>query len=427
MSGQPVSDQQPPDVQAPPPNVLTDPHAVYTHMREQAAACPMRSLDGSLMWVVGRHEGVRSVLADPRFANDPASADAPLMQVNAMRNLGLAEELIPYLADTLLDNDGAGHSRLRRLVAPAFAARRILALRPRIERLTDDLLDEMAEHAEDGVVDFLGLFAYPLPITVICELVGVPVADRPAWLRWTHALSFEQEKLGETLGPLVEHTQALVERRRARPADDLISELIRAQDGDRLTDRELVTMVLSLVIAGHDTTANFLANGVWALLTHPDQLALVRADPELMPQAVHELLRWCGPVLVSRLRYVTEDADLGWASFQAGDAVMAALSGANHDSREFPDPERLDITRRHRTRGEAHVSFGAGPHYCLGAGLARHQAEVALGRLLTRWPSLSLAVSPEELNWQPVSGMRKLERLPLRLNGARQGAVSRPA
>ncbi|MEU2064584.1 cytochrome P450 [Streptomyces sp. NPDC013455] len=421
MSGQPVSDQQPP------PDVLTDPHAVYTHMREQAAACPMRSLDGSLMWVVGRHEGVRSVLADPRFANDPASAGAPLMQVNAMRKLGLAEDLIPYLADTLLDNDGAGHSRLRRLVAPAFTARRILALRPRIERLTDDLLDEMAEHAEDGVVDFLSLFAYPLPITVICELVGVPMADRPAWLRWTHALSFEQEKLGETLGPLVDYTQALVERRRARPADDLISELIRAQDGDRLTDRELVTMVLSLVIAGHDTTANFLANGVWALLTHPDQLALVRADPELMPQAVHELLRWCGPVLVSRLRYVTEDADLGWASFQAGDAVMAALSGANHDPREFPDPERLDVTRRHRTRGEAHVSFGAGPHYCLGAGLARHQAEIALSRLLTRWPSLSLAVSPEELNWQPVSGMRKLERLPLLLNGAQPGRVLRPA
>ncbi|MFJ9692470.1 cytochrome P450 [Kitasatospora sp. NPDC101183] len=155
-----------------------------------------------------------------------------------------------------------------------------------------------------------------------------------------------------------------------------------------------------------------------ALLTHPDQLALLRADPELIPQAVHELLRWCGPVLVSRLRYVTEDADLGWGSFQKGDVVMAALSGANHDPREFPDGERLDITRRHEARGEAHVSFGAGPHYCLGAGLARHQAEVALGRLLARWPSLSLAVSQEELNWQPVSGMRKLERLPLRLNGA---------
>ncbi|MFI8092794.1 cytochrome P450 [Streptomyces sp. NPDC086080] len=420
MSGQPVSDQQQsPGVHAPPPNVLTDPHAVYTQMREQAAACPMRSLDGSLMWVVGRHEGVRSVLADPRFANDPASAGAPLMQVNAMRNLGLAEDLIPYLADTLLDSDGAAHSRLRRLVAPAFTARRILALRPRIERLTDDLLDEMAEHAEDDVVDFLSRFAYPLPITVICELVGVPMADRPAWLRWTHALSFEQERLGETLGPLVDYTRSLVEHRRARPADDLISELIRAQDGDRLTDRELVTMVLSLVIAGHDTTANFLANSVWALLTHPDQLALVHADPELIPQAVHELLRWCGPVLVSRLRYVTEDADLGWASFQAGDAVMAALSGANHDPREFPHPERLDITRRNRTRGEAHVSFGAGPHYCLGAGLARHQAEIALARLLARWPSLSLAASPETLNWQPVSGMRKLQRLPLRLNGHR--------
>ncbi|MEH6372893.1 cytochrome P450 [Streptomyces sp. KLMMK] len=421
MSGQPGSKQRDAAEAGAPPNILTDPHAGYAHLREQAAACPMRSLDGSLMWVVGRHEGVRSVLTDPRFANDPASVPgggAPRMQADAMRKLGLAENLIPYLADTLLDSDGESHSRLRRLVSPAFTARRMLALRPRIERLTDELLDGLEAHAEDGVADFLSLFAYPLPITVICELVGVPGADRPAWLRWTHALSFDQEHLGETIGPLVEYTHALVDRRRSRPADDLISELIRARDGDRLTDRELVTMVLSLVIAGHDTTANFLANSVWALLTHPDQLALVRAEPELMPQAVQELLRWCGPVLVSRMRYVTEDADLGWAAFQAGDAVMAALSGANQDPREFAEADRLDVTRRHENRGEAHVSFGAGPHYCLGAALARHEAEIALNRLFARLPGLTLAVRPEELNWQPVSGMRKLERLPLRLDGA---------
>ena len=403
-----------------PPTIATDPHAAYEHLREQSPACPIRSVEGSLMWIVARYEGVRSLLGDSRFANNPASVPegrAPLLQINAMRRLGLDEDLIPYLADTLLDSDGKDHARLRRLVTPAFSARRVKALSPRIERLTDDLIDALPEHAAGGVVDLLEHFAYPLPINVIGELVGVPAADLPAWLRWTHDLSFNQQALSQTLRPLVDYTYALVRRRHEEPGDDVISDLLEARDadGDRLSERELVTMVLSLVIAGHDTTANFIANSVWALLTHPDQLALLRADPGLMPQAVQELLRWCGPVLVSRMRYATEDVDLGWSTFQTGDAVTVALSGGNHDPRRFDDPGRLDITRQHDTRGEVHLSFGAGPHYCLGAALARHEAEIALSRLLARHPDLALAVPAERLQWHAVSGMRKLARLPVRL------------
>src|SRR5262249_40573362 len=159
---------------------------------------------------------------------------------------------------------------------------------------------------------------------------------------------FNQQALSQTLRPLVDYTYALVRRRHDEPGDGVISDLVQVRDadGDRLSERELVTVVLSLVIAGHDTTANFIANSVWALLTHQDQLALLRADPGLMPQAVQELLRWCGPVLVSRMRYATEDADLGWGTFQTGDAVTVALSGGNHDPRRFDDPRRLDITRQ---------------------------------------------------------------------------------
>ncbi|MEV6347161.1 cytochrome P450 [Actinoplanes sp. NPDC051851] len=357
------------------------------------------------------------VLSDPRFANNPATVPhgkAPALQADAMRKLGLAEELIPYLAETILDADGGEHTRLRRLVTPAFSVRRVTALRPRIEQLTDDLLDALPSHAVGGTTDLLEHFAYPLPINVIGELVGVPAADLPAWLRWTHDLSFDQQALGKTLGPLVDYTHHLVRRRRTDPGDDVISDLIRIRDsdGDRLSDRELVTMTLSLVIAGHDTTANFIANSVWALLTHPDQLALLRSDPTLMPQAVQELLRWCGPVLVSRMRYVTDDVDVGWAQFQAGDAVTAALSGANHDPRTFPEPQKLDITRQNAGRGEAHLSFGAGPHYCLGAALARQEAETALSRLLARFPGLTL--TGRQLQWHAVSGMRKLVQLPVR-------------
>jgi cytochrome P450 len=223
--------------------------------------------------------------------------------------------------------------------------------------------------------------------------------------------------MATTLHPLVDYCHALVARRRARPGDDLLSCLIHTCDdrGDRLGDRELVTMVLSLVIAGHDTTASFIANSVWALLTHPDQLAILRDDPSVMPEAVQELLRWCTPVLVSRIRYATEDVDLGGARFAAGDAVMAVLCSANHDPREFPDADRLDLRRRPRQRSRPHVSFGAGLHHCLGAVLAQHEAEIALTRLLGRYPHLGLATSSAALTWLPLSGMRKLERLPLAL------------
>ncbi|WP_344896697.1 cytochrome P450 [Actinomadura meridiana] len=377
-------------------------------------------MEGTPMWVAGRYEGVRSMLSDPRFANNPATVPngaAALLPGEPLRKLGLDDDLVPYLSDTILDSDGRDHARLRRLVTPAFSVQRIMTLRPRIERLADDLLDALPNHATGGVADLLDHFAHPLPIQVIGDLVGVPAADLPSWLRWTHDLSFDRQSLTGTLRPLVDYTHDLVRRRRAEPGDDVISELLRVQDddGDRLDDRELVTMVLSLVIAGHDTTAAFIANSVWALLTHPDQLAALRADPGLMPRAVQELLRWCGPVLVARTRYAMRDVDLGWASFRSGDAVAAALSGANHDPREFADPKELDIARKYQNRGEVHVSFGAGPHYCLGAALARLEVEAALGRLLERYPGLALAVPERDLRWHAASGMRKLAELPVRL------------
>lgn len=401
------------------PNVVTDPHAAYSLMREESPACPMRALDGSPLWVVGRYDNVRALLEDTRFANNPSSIaldERPNMQVNALRNLGVTEDLIPYLADTLLDADGEDHKRLRRLVTPAFSARRIRALRPRIEQLADSLMNDMDAEASEGAVDFLEHFAYPLPITAICELVGIPREDQESWLDWTHALSFEQHRLGEILEPLVSYTHQLVSTRRMTPGDDLISNLISAAEDEKLTDQELVTMVLSIVIAGHDTTANFLANSMWALLSNPDQFRLLQERPHLLPEAVQELLRWCGPVLVSRVRYATTDIDAGWSTFRAGDPVMAALSAGNHDPRKFVDPDKFDIERKNERNREAHLSFGGGPHYCLGGMLARLEAEVALERIISRWPTLELALPAEQLKWQPVSGMRKLEHLPLRLH-----------
>jgi cytochrome P450 len=209
--------------------------------------------------------------------------------------------------------------------------------------------------------------------------------------------------------------QELVEVRRRQPADDLLSALVRAheEDGDRLSDRELVTFVFTLVLAGHETTAHLIGNSVAALLCRPDQLAVLRERPELWPSAVHELVRWCGVAQVTSLRYAAADVELGGVLIKAGESVLPVLVAANFDPRRYAGPDRLDITRRPEGHGEGHVGFGHGPHYCLGAALARQEAEVALHALFSRFPDLALAVSESELAWQPLPGSRRLAELPV--------------
>lgn len=249
---------------------------------------------------------------------------------------------------------------------------------------------------------------------MICELVGVDVADRPAWRGWGEDLfSMDPQRITSATRAMVDAVYALVALRRAEPRDDLLSGMIEAQEGDdRLTHREIATMVVTLVFAGHETTAHLIGNSVQALLTHPDQLALLRADPGLWPGAVHELMRRCGPIQLTRVRYATDDLELGGVTIRRGDAVQPVLVSANLDPRSYPDPDRLDVTRRPAGRGEGHVGFGHGPHYCLGAALARQEGEVALSALVARFPDLALAGGDPE--WVPLPGSRRLARLPVR-------------
>ncbi|GAA3755147.1 hypothetical protein HDA32_004229 [Spinactinospora alkalitolerans] len=403
------------------PELLTDPYGTVARIRERGAAVRARFMDGSLIWLFTRDAEVRTVLNDPRFVVDPASVPghrAPNTRVDVMRAMGITEDMIPYLTEGMLDRDAPDHTRLRKLVSRAFTVRRVSELRPRVEEITEGLLDALPAHAEDGVVDLVEHFAYPLPITVICEMVGVPEEDRPLWLEWSHALfSMRPEEIEPTMWAMVDHIRGMIERRRAAPSDDLLDALIRVQDddGDRLSETELITMVFTLVIAGHETTAHLIGNGTAALLTHPDQMALLRGDPGLLPAAVHELQRWCGPILMTRLRYAAEDLELGGVRLSAGEPVQAMLVGANRDPRHFSDPERLDLMRRPPGCGEQHVGFGHGAHYCLGAALARQEAEVAFGALLRRHPDLELGVAEQDLEWQPVPTMRRLVRLPVRI------------
>ncbi|MGW5263944.1 cytochrome P450 family protein [Microbispora sp. NPDC004025] len=403
-------------------DLARDPFEGFSRLREQA---PMVRGSfpglGSPVWLVTRYDDVKTVLGDRRFVNNPASvpgADVGNIREALIEARGIPPEYAVYLLDSILDSDGDDHLRLRRLVSRAFTARRVAELRPRVEEITEDLLDRLPGHAEDGVADLIEHFAYPLPITVICELVGIPEEDRPRWREWGKGLvSLEPGAMAEPLRHMVTYIRELIARRRAEPAGDLLTGLIRAhdEDGDRLSDTELVTMVLTLVLAGHETTAHLIGNGTAALLTHPDQLAALRADPGLLPPAVHELMRWCGPVQVTRFRYAAEDVEIGGMTVRRGEPVMAVLVSANYDPRRFEDPDRLDIAREPDGHKEVHVGFGHGLHYCLGAALARQEGEVAFGALLRRYPRLELAVAPEDLDRQffPVSW--RLAHLPVRL------------
>jgi len=370
---------------------------------------------GEPVWLVTRHEDVSAVLTDRRLVMNcrslPGGTDT---YAQVLVKMGISEELAPYIAGNLVHVDPPDHTRLRKLVSRAFSARRITALRPRVEAIADELLDALPNHAVNGTVDLIEHFAFPLPITVICELLGVPAEDRPKWRDWSRdCASMDPRRMNAMLTDISAYIRELARQRRAEPADDLLTGLIQVHDEDdgRLSDAELITMVMTLVIAGHETTAHLIGNGVAALLTHPDQLALLRQDPTLMPGAVQELLRWCGPAVTAMLRHATEDMTIGGTSFHRGDRVQAVLSSANKDPQRYDRPDELDVTR---TAG-VHLEYSQGIHYCLGAGLANQEAEVAFTALLARYPDLTLAVPEDGLDWQPLPFSRQLVRLPVAL------------
>jgi cytochrome P450 len=269
----------------------------------------------------------------------------------------------------------------------------------------------------DDVVDLLAQFARPLPITVICELLGVPVADRE-WVRATVYAYDERTEHDRVERELAAYFSGLITARRAEPGDDLVSDLVIASDNahadgtaDGLTGSELVATVFLLIMAGFDTTVNLIASATLALLTHPDEMARLRQDPSVLPAAVEELLRFTSPVNHANDRFTTKDVLIGDVVVPAGEWVIPAIASADWDPARFADPDRLDLDRN----SSGHLAFGHGIHHCLGAPLARMEAEVALGALLARFPRLTLAVPASELRWRPVSLMNGLESLPIRL------------
>jgi cytochrome P450 len=380
-----------------------DPVGFFGRLRESRPVAPVRMPGYGRAWIVTRYADVRTVLTDPRLAKD----------VHRWPGGGRSRpsEATGIYAH-MLHADPPDHTRLRRLVQKAFTPRRVAQMRPRAEEIAAGLLDEMAA-ARGDVTDLLGAYARPLPITVLCELLGIPVADR-AWIAVTVAAYDERAEHQRVERELAAYFTELIAARRAEPGEDLVSALALARDNsaaDGLTGSELLSAVYLLVMAGFDTTVNLIASGTLALLTHPGQMARLRQDPSLLPAAVEELLRFTNPVNRANDRFTTEDVPVGGVVIPPGEWVFAATSSANRDPARFPGPDRLDLGRD--TSG--HVAFGHGVHYCLGAPLARMEAEVALGALLARFPRISLAVAPPELRWRPVSLMNGLESLPVRL------------
>jgi cytochrome P450 len=317
----------------------------------------------------------------------------------------------------MLQRDGADHARLRRLVSAAFTKRRIDGLEPSIQRTADLLLDGLQDAGRDGVtVDLLDGFAYPLPMTVICDLLGVPEEMRADLRHGTeamaHAVALPDEVLLPAIDGLAAALRDLVALKRKEAGDDFLSALIAVRDGgDSMSEDELSSMAWLLLAAGHETTVNLIGNGVHALLSHPDQLALLRADPALIPAAVEELLRWCGPVQVPFPLVATEQLQLGGVTVAAGEIVLPALLAANRDPSHTPDPARLDVRRD----DHSHVAFGHGVHHCLGAPMARLEGRIAFEALLRRFPGLRPAQPLDGLCWQPSFLFHGLVSLPVHL------------
>ena len=387
--------------------------SLYARLRSQGAIVPLAPLGPDRgAWAVTRLDEAVQVLKDhARFTVD-------------LRAAGLGD-FGPSRADdddatgfftqggSMLNVDEPDHRRLRGLVSKAFTPAYIEGLRPRVQEIADELLDRVQAQ---GRMDVVEDYAYPLPINVISEMLGVPREDRPRVREWSGALARglglggQDEGIVAHMRAFGKYTAGLVAEKRRRPADDLISKLVAIEEeGDRLGERELLSMITLLIFAGHETTSNLIGTGTLVLLDHPDQLARLVADPAIVSVAVEELLRYNGPATTVGPRFAREDVELAGQRIRKGDLVVVALLSANHDETRFTEPEELDVARALNR----HIGFGQGIHICLGAPLARLEGDVAFSTLLRRMPGLRLAVPRDGITWHATLNSRSLTALPV--------------
>ena len=386
-----------------------DPFPLYAKLRAEMPVCQVPMPAGQTAWLVTRYDDVVAVLKSERFAKNRFST----LSADQLKKQPWAPKIFTPLFSNMLDSDPPQHTRLRALVQKAFTPQRVDQMRARIQSLADELLDSIEGRRR---FDLIRDYALPLPATVIAEILGVPIKDRHRFHRWSSAIvslnwsNWDMLKALPSVWQFLRYVRRLIRRRRAEPADDLISALIQASEaGDQLNEDELVAMIFLLLIAGHETTVNLIANGLLALLQHPRELARLRESPELITTAIEELLRYAGPVDTATERYAREDISLADVVIPRGSLVFAGLSSANRDESHFERPEELDITRE----PNRHLAFGLGIHFCIGASLARAESQTAISTLLRRTGDLRLAVPPAALKWRRGLVLRGLKSLPL--------------
>jgi cytochrome P450 PksS len=393
--------------------VKRDPVAFFTRLREQGPLIRLTApFGGGESWIVTNYEDTVAVLKDPRFIKDVQKiSPAQAGQDAAGESASATHRFLTWRRD-MLTVDPPDHTRLRSLTSKAFTPRMIEQLRPRIQEIANELLDTVQAQ---GQMNLITDFAFPLPITVISEMLGIPTADRPQFRTWSQALVTapldpELAAKNAVLETFIQYIKTFLADKRIHPGLDLPSSMIQAEEhGDVLSETELISTVFLLIVAGHETTVNLIGNAVLALLLHPDQMNLLRADPSLLPSAIEELLRYTAPVSMSSPRWACEDISMHGEVIHKGELVFVSLVGANTDPRQFSDPTVLDILRQENQ----HVAFGKGIHFCLGAPLARLEGQIAIGTLLQRLPNLRLASQSEQLTWTPTPILRGLTSLPV--------------
>jgi len=390
------------------PEVRANPYPHYRELRERE---PLhRNPLG--FWILSRYREGASVLRDRRFAMiDPRDRDDPLSLLLDRDSLAIIQDA---MMRTMLFMNPPDHTRIRSLVTKAFTSRVVEGLRPRIQAIVDDLIDAVAARGE---MDLVADLAYPLPVTVIAEMMGIPAEDRFQFRQWATDLAptIDPVLMPDALARAVravtefaEYFRPLVEDRRREPGNDLLSALIAAEEaGDRLSEEELFANAILLIGAGHETTTNLIGNGLLALLRNPPELERLKRSPELIEGAVEELLRYDSPVQMSG-RKAKEDLKVGNEKIAAGERVLVLIGAANRDPDRFADPDRVDVARS----DNEHLTFGGGVHYCLGASLARAEGQIAIGTLLRRLDALELACEAPE--WRETITLRGLKSLPLK-------------
>ncbi|PCC73337.1 Cytochrome P450 [Nannocystis exedens] len=400
------------------PAMFADPYPIYARLREQA---PVLQVPQIGMWLVTRYDDVHQVLKAPDvFSSSRTKA------LDKLRDPRLTESMEMLASSSLVALDPPDHTRLRRLVNVAFTPRAIARLEARVRELARELVDAIARKDRFDLMDDL---AIPLPVIVISELLGVDPARRAEFKRWSddlilgsrldgHLDDAEIDRIVASRREFVAFFHAMIEQRRRRPGDDLLSDLVRAEaERDALTPEEVLTMAVLLMVAGNETTTNLIGNGTVALLEHPDLLPRLRADPTRIPAFLEEVLRWRSPV-VMLVRTTRRDVTLGGVDVPRDSVLGVLVDSANHDPTHFPEPERFDLERQ-----PAHLSFGYGIHFCVGAPLSRLEGRIAFEELLARVPEF--AREPGPLEWTPSFNLRGLRRLPLRRGGPLSAAATR--